>query len=205
MDYEDFLRSRISATSKDFVQDEDEEITGEQVSSLYDNQIVTVGGIVTKKNIVYTRRENKPMCFVTIEDLQGSLEIVVFPNLYHIHGGRLTEGTAILVEGKVNIKEEAASVVISEKIQFLDKTEETTLTLWLKIPASIAGTVSDRPLLEDVMATLSRYGGQTPVVIYDEASGERKKVAERYWVNSKNDDMLVRLKDLLGTDCVVLK
>jgi len=200
MDYESLLKGRVNATSTDFIQSEDEEMTGQAGGSLADNQIVTVGGIVSKKNIVYTRRENKPMCFVTIEDLQGFLEIVVFPNLYQTHGGRLVEGAAVLVEGKVNIKEEAASVVISEKIQFLDKDSEAAdTTLWLKVPKE------KQVPLEDVMTLLSRYGGHTPVVVYDEASGERRRVSERYWVNSRNGDLLDRLRDLLGADCVVLK
>jgi len=199
MDYEDILRSRVNATSTDFMVIEDEELMVETDSSLMDNQMVTVGGIVSKKNIVYTRRENKPMAFVTIEDLQGSLEIVVFPNLYQTHGGRMTEGAAVLVEGRVNHKEEQASVVISEKIQFLDRSEEATTTLWLKMREGKAIP------MEDIMTLLSRYGGQTPVVVYDEASGERKKVTERYWVNSKNEDLLDGLKSLLGEDCVVLK
>jgi DNA polymerase-3 subunit alpha len=198
MDFEDYLSQRVNATSKDFMMAEGEEMTGP--GGLMDNQMVTVGGIVTKKNIVYTRRENKPMCFVTIEDLQGFFEIMLFPNLYQIHGGQLVEGTAVLVEGKVNLKEEQASIVICEKIQFLEKDSEAVgQTLWLKV-------AKDKPVPpEDIMALLSRYGGQTPVMVYDEASGERKKVTQRYWVNCRNEDLLDRLRDLLGMDCVVLK
>ncbi|MCL2573116.1 MAG: DNA polymerase III subunit alpha [Defluviitaleaceae bacterium] len=198
MDYEDYLKRHISATSADFVYNEDEEITG-QSGNLEDDQKVIVGGIVSKKNIVYTRRDNKPMCFITIEDLKGFLEVVVFPNLYHIHGSKLVEGAAVLVEGKVNIKEEQASVVVCETLRFLEKDGDVSETLWLKIE-------KDKHIsMEDIIAILSRYGGLAPVMIYDEASGERKKVAERYWINSKNEDLLHSLKGLLGDGCVVLK
>ncbi|MCL2377304.1 MAG: DNA polymerase III subunit alpha, partial [Defluviitaleaceae bacterium] len=201
LDYEDRLRDRVNAFSIDFAQNEDEETAmTDQQSSLKDGQQVVVGGIISKKNIVYTRQKREPMCFITIEDLHGFVELVVFPHLYQIHGGQLVEGRAVLVEGKVSLREDQGNAVLCEMIQFLDgSSEASTATLWLKIPKS-----SHVPM-EDVMALLSRYGGQTPVVIYDEASGERRKVTDRYWINSKNEDLLSKLREMLGVDCVILR
>jgi len=201
LEFEDQIKRHVNAFSTDFAQNtEEDEINttgGNEESKLQDGQRVTVGGIVTKKNIIYTRRGGNPMCFLTIEDLFGSFETIIFPNIFEKQGKDLMEGAGLIIEGKVSLREDQGNAVIAEKIRFLDKQAQGTL--WLKIPAA------SHIAAEDIMTVLSRFGGETPVVIYDEKSGQRMKVTDKYWINSSNEGLMNDLRDMLGVSSVVMK
>jgi len=69
-----------------------------------DNKKIKVAGIVTKVQKVNTRNR-EPMAFMRLEDLSGSLEVIIFPNLMNSHGELLKTDKILLVEGKVNVKD----------------------------------------------------------------------------------------------------
>ena len=208
--YEDQMKPVVTAYSRDFAQneDEDESVQEQQEVVLQDGQRVVVGGIITKKNITYTRKNASAMCFLTIEDMFGYIEIIVFPNSFATLASQLNEGQAVIVEGKVSVRDEQASSVICESMRFLEKdkqviegssTTSEPLTLWLKIPKE--SHVSPDELLE----MMSRYGGNTPVVIYDEKAGKPMRVKPNHWINSENHNLINQLREALGSRSVVLK
>ena len=200
-EYEEQLKRYVSAHSIDFAQNDDEEFV-EQTSKLADGQTVAIGGIIAKKNIAYTRRTGDAMCFLTIEDIYGTVEAVIFPNMYKIYSKELVEGRGVVIEGKVSLREEQGNAVVCDKIRLLNKDGEDAekgMTLWLKIPEG-----SDASC-EGIMNILSRYGGETPVMIYDEGAGKRLRVANQYHANIANDGLLEDLRGMLGVDSVVIK
>ena len=75
-EYESRWRKNISALTTDFVFDEETNTT-----KIKDNQKVTVGGMITEKTIKYTKN-NKVMAFLTLEDLVGTVEVIIFPRDY---------------------------------------------------------------------------------------------------------------------------
>ncbi|MCL2168785.1 MAG: DNA polymerase III subunit alpha, partial [Defluviitaleaceae bacterium] len=185
------MKPFVDTYSRDLAQGDEGEILG----NLTDGQKITIGGIITKKNITYTRKTAAAMCFMTIEDIYGYMESVIFPELFNAHSGQLTEGEAVIIEGKASLREDQAGVVIAEKIRFLQK--EKPATLWLKVP--------EIAVVQPVLDILSAYGGTTPVVIYVEATKERLNVNKTHWVNSDAGELLDRLKELLGDGAIVLK
>lgn len=74
------------------------------LNSTLDNKKIKVAGIVTKVQKV-TTRNREPMAFMRLEDLSGSLEVIVFPNLMNGHAELLVTDKALVVEGKVNVKD----------------------------------------------------------------------------------------------------
>ena len=74
--YRNIMEKMISAKTTDFQPDEES-----GVPKVYDGQKVIIGGMITEKTIKYTRN-NKVMAFLTVEDLLGTVEIVVFPRDY---------------------------------------------------------------------------------------------------------------------------
>ncbi|MCL2854828.1 MAG: DNA polymerase III subunit alpha [Defluviitaleaceae bacterium] len=204
--YEDQMKPHITAYSRDFMQgDEGSHEDEEQEQTLHDGQRVVVGGLITHKKVTYTRKNATAMCFMTIEDIYGYLEVIVFPAAFATLAGQLHEGRAVIIEGKVSAREEQASSVICENLRFLEKGLETTKgtkytkTLWLKIPEE--STV----LPEDLLETMSRYGGTTPVVIYDEKAGKPLRVLPQHWINADNFTLINQLRQLLGERHVILK
>jgi len=203
-EFEEQMRRYVTAYSTDFAQSEEDDMVEQQEheSTLQDGQRVAVGGIIGKKNVVYTRRDNKPMCFLTIEDIYGTLETVIFPNLYQTYAGELLEGRGVIIEGKVNLREERGNSLVADSIRILGKGEGDSgkeMSLWLKIP------VGSGVAVEELMGILSRYGGETPVVIYDEKNDKRLRVTDKYWVNCDSEELLVKLGEVLGVGSVVFR
>ncbi len=185
-EYEEKLAPFITNTGLDFIQSEH--------PTLKDNQNVSVAGMIIGKTIKYTKNNN-PMAFLTLEDLYGSFEIVVFPNIYEKYLGRLSEEQVILVEGKVSVKEEEASKVIANSIALY---EELRQKLWIKIPKG------QNTSLNDITSILQKFHGKTSVTVYDENKNTKSRIKEAFWV-SINESLLSELKELVGADSVILK
>ncbi len=205
--YQSFLQGRVNTTSLDLARQEDEEETfQEQSAAVTDGQSVCVGGIIQQKSVKYTKTGNKAMAFLTLEDLTGNIEVIVFPQIYEKYMGRphLEIGQVIAVTGKASVKEdEDAKVMANELILFEDNQPEAAeqgfqQTLYLKIPA--LRPVSDH----QVTALLSAHKGPAGVVVFKEATGERFRLTKDYCVNV-NAQLIEQLKGLLGENCVILR
>ena len=207
-EYEEQLRRHVTAYSTDFAQqegdfEEDAQPAGDAGNKLTDGQFVVVGGLVAKRNVIYTRRTGEPMCFLEIEDAYGTVEAVIFPKMFATYGKELVDGRGVVIEGKVSLREDQGNAVIADRIKLLEKSADVAkaaeMTLWLKIPQ--ARPVAD----EEILRLLSRYGGDTPVTIYDERTGGRRRVAHRYHVNVAGEGLIDDLRELLGAECVIVK
>lgn len=97
-------------TTTDFMLDED---TGKAV--VEDRSTVIVGGMITDKNIKYTRND-KVMAFLTIEDLVGSVEVVVFPKDYEKYSALLLEDAKVFVKGRASLEEDKDGKLLCEQI-----------------------------------------------------------------------------------------
>ena len=99
-EWQELWRRQITNVSTDFVVDEE---SGEP--KVRDQSYVTVGGMITAKSVKYTKN-NEMMAFLTMEDLLGTLEIIVFPKSYQEYGGLVQEDAKIFVRGRVSLKED---------------------------------------------------------------------------------------------------
>lgn len=113
-EYEERWRKNISAVTTDFVLDEE---TNEV--KVKDNQKVTVGGMITEKTIKYTKN-NKVMAFLTLEDLVGTVEVIVFPNSYEKYSSLLNEDEKVFITGRANVEEDKNGKLICEQITSFD-------------------------------------------------------------------------------------
>lgn len=114
-EYKTFLERRITAKTSDFYRDEE---TGEP--KVTDGKEVVIGGILTDKKIKYTKN-NKIMAFLTIEDLYGSIEVVIFPRDYERNQSRLEVDGKIFVQGRVQLEDEKDGKLIGSVISRFDE------------------------------------------------------------------------------------
>lgn len=117
-EYQELWRRHITNTTNDFVLDEE---TGE--TKAVDQSYVVVGGMIAGKNIKYTKND-KVMAFLTLEDLVGSVEIVVFPQSYEQYGKYLLEEAKIFVRGRVSLEEEKDGKILCEQIVSFEEAKE---------------------------------------------------------------------------------
>ncbi|MEG1715524.1 MAG: DNA polymerase III subunit alpha [Lachnospiraceae bacterium] len=122
-EYEEKWRTCISATTLDFQLDE---TTGK--TKVRDGAKEIIGGMITTKTIKHTRN-NKTMAFITVEDLLGTVEVVVFPRDYEANKSCLEEDCKVFVRGRVSEEDEKASKLICEKITPFEQTKKE---LWIQ-------------------------------------------------------------------------
>ncbi len=121
--YADLWNKVIKTKSADFYYDEE---LG--CALVQDGSKTTIGGMIAEKKIKYTKK-NEAMAFLTLEDLVGSVEVIVFPKMYRQHINQLVEDNKILVKGRVSAEEEKDGKLICEDIIAFSS---LTRTLWLQ-------------------------------------------------------------------------
>ena len=182
--YEEKWRKNISAVTTDFLLDEE---TG--VTKVKDMQKVVVGGMLTGKTIKYTKT-NQVMAFITLEDLVGTVEIVVFPRDYEKYHAYLTEDAKIFVRGHANVEEEKNGKLICEKIYGFDDSKKE---LWLQF----ANLKEYEEKEKELFPLLDDSDGNDEVIIYIAQEKRMKRLARSHSV--KADNKLVNvLTNFLG-------
>ena len=183
-EYEVIWKRQISATTAEFMLDED---LGH--AKIDDGKKVVVGGIIAGKTIKYTKND-KMMAFLTVEDLAGSVEIVVFPRDYEKYAGKLVEEEKVFITGRTSVEEDKDGKVILESMMTFD---EAPKKLWIKF-ASIEEYVQKERVLASILA-LSE--GSDTVVIYCEKEKQQKSLPANQ--NVKTDEQLLgSLKSAFG-------
>lgn len=109
-EYQELWQKHVTNNTNDFALDEE---TGEVRAE--DQAAAVVGGMIADKTIKYTKN-NQVMAFLTLEDLVGSVEIVVFPRDYEKYNALLNEDAKIFVKGRVSVEEDKDGKVICEQI-----------------------------------------------------------------------------------------
>ena len=162
-EFEDLWRRGITNTTADFVLEEE---SGE--TRVRDNASCTIGGIISNKKIKYTKND-KIMAFLQIEDLVGTVEVIVFPRDYEKNSMKLLEDNKVFIKGHVSLEEDRDGKVICERITAFD---EIPKKLWIKFPTMEAYQASSNELLQ----TLQTSDGHDSVVIYIEEAKAMKKL-----------------------------
>ena len=151
--YEEMWKRNISATTADFQPDEE---TGR--AKVRDGAKEIVGGMITEKTVKATKT-NQMMAFLTVEDLLGTVEIVVFPRDYEKNREYLEVDQKVFVKGRVSEEEEKASKLICEKIIPFERTKKE---LWIQFTDK-AAYMEQEPI---VFGYLADSEGDDEVVIY---------------------------------------
>lgn len=175
---------------------EDQEAIVENEVEL-DNKPVIMGGIIASVKVKSTRN-NSMMAFITLEDMYGSIEVLVFPKVYEKFNKLVLEDSLVLIKGRLSVREEETPKLLAQDIKPLKKTNNTKL--YLKIQDSKYDEI-----IHAVKPILSGARGETPVLICLEDEGGSKKnvrVANKdLWVEI-SEELLDRLYDVLGEESV---
>jgi DNA polymerase-3 subunit alpha len=152
-DYEQSWRKNISAVTSDFLPDEE---TGQP--HVLDGSKQVVGGMITEKTIKYTR-DNKIMAFLTLEDLVGTMEVVVFPRDYEKNAAVMEVDSKVFIQGRVSAEDDKPSKLICEKITSFDQIPRE---IWIQFPSKEAYEKQVHHLYE----LLSQSDGNDQVVVF---------------------------------------
>lgn len=187
-EYEEKWKKNISAVTADFLLDED---TNEV--KIRDNQSVTIGGMITEKTIKYTKN-NKTMAFLTVEDLFGTVEVVVFPRDYEKYHQYLVEDEKVFISGHANVEEDKNGKLICEKIYSFD---DTVRELWLQFPTKEEFSEKEQKLY----SMLLESDGKDEIVIYIASPRAMKKLGKNHTIRI-NSEIVNNLTNFLGENNV---
>ncbi len=147
------LERTATAKTTDFLQDEE---TGQ--TKVKDNERVILGGMVTSFTTKYTKK-NTVMAFLTLEDLVGSVEVVVFTSVYEKYSSILQEESRVFLQGRVNAEEDKPAKLVLEKAMLFS---EIPKDVWFRFDSRSQYSQKEAELMEELKAN----PGNTGVVIY---------------------------------------
>ena len=182
--YRSIMEKMISARTIDFQPDDE---TG--IPKVYDGQKVIIGGMITEKTIKYTR-SNKVMAFLTVEDLMGTVEIVVFPRDYEKWQTLINEDARVFIQGRVNAEDDKPSKLILEKVRAFD---DIPREIWIQFKDREDYAQKEQELLNYLRGSV----GTSAVVIYLKDVKAIKRLPAGYHVQI-SDFLLEELKKKYG-------
>ncbi len=173
-EYETIWKKHITATTTDFMLDEETNSV-----SIADGISVTVGGMIAEKKIKYTKND-KVMAFITLEDLVGSVEVIIFPKDYEKNVTYLEEESKIFIKGRTSVEEDKDGKLICEQItSFMDIPKK----LWIKFCTK--EDYADKS--EKLFSILNTSEGKDHVVIYIEETKQIKQLPANYNINASTE------------------
>ena len=141
------------------------------------------------------------MAFLTVEDMEGEVEVIVFPDLYESVMSIISVENVILAEGRASVSYNEAKIVASS-ITLLNAEEAGNYEPLICSVGIILGE-SDSSL-KDIIPILSDHKGDVPIYIYDKKTQKKLKAQRSLWVDGSSD-FLNEMRDLLGEKNVVVK
>lgn len=195
-DYSDELETRTNTKISEIVIVGDAE-SGENQYTIDDGQRVIIGGIISAITIKSTRN-NEMMAFVTVEDLYGSIEVIIFPKTYQKCTTIIREDSILKIKGRVSVKEDEQPKLIAEDVEPLRKTVAEMKNLYIRLEDN-----SWMVQIEELRSLFNRYRGTNPVYVVLKTSRKKLLAAKDMWV-TVNDELINELKQRLGDDNIKL-
>ncbi len=187
-EYEEKWRKNVTRLTTDFQLEEESGQT-----RVKEGEIAMVGGMIVDKTIKYTR-QNQAMAFITLEDLAGTLEIIIFPNSYEKNSRLLNVDEKVFVRGRVQTEDEKNAKLICERIYSFDDTKKE---LWLQFSTREAYGRQESSVLE----LLKESDGKDSVVIYISSEKQMKRLPPSRHI-SVQPELIHNLSEILGENNV---
>ncbi len=210
--YEEKWRETISNVTADFQLNEE---TNQPV--VQDNERALIGGMITEITVKYTKN-NQTMAFVTIEDLVGTAEVIVFPKDYEKYRSLLTSDNKVFIRGRVSAEDDKPSRLICERMWPFDEKDDTSESvdrartahggaayerrepvpsgareLWVQFADRREYDEKESQLFD----ILRKSEGEDYVVLYVRSERSMRELGEN-WTICANDDLLGKLRDVFG-------
>lgn len=184
------LEQSVTAHTSDFVMDEE---TGK--TKIHDQQSCILGGIISELTVKLTRR-NQNMAFLTLEDLRGTVDVVVFPRQFAAYQSLLKEDAKIFIKGTAQVSEEESKLICNQIASFDGISQE----LWIQFQNKNKFFEAELLLKE----TLSAYKGNCPVVVYCKEERAVNRLGHDFMING-DEELMILLKKRYGKENIRIR
>ncbi len=184
-EYESLMRKNITNTTLDFIIDDETDAV-----KVVDGAMAIVGGMITSK-VIKTTRNNSVMAFITIEDLYGTVEVIVFPRDYEKYRNLLSEDKKLFIKGKITVEEDKPGKLICQSIIPF---EDVPKDVWIKFKDR--STYLEKK--NDIEQMIVDCEGKDYLWIYCEYEKQRKKIPH---INL-NSELITKFIEIVGKENV---
>jgi DNA polymerase-3 subunit alpha len=186
-------------------EEEDEAEEGENKYSEFNRMPVTMGAIITDVKKIYTRANHDEMAVLSVEDLFGACEVMVFHKVWDKVKQILVKDAVVKITGKVSVRGGTDPVILADTVEplsraFRDEAGDAEPSAVKKL--YLRFNLSDEQIKTEVMTVLSAYSGGISVVIKDTATGQ---VCSPNLLVRECRAIIYELNNILGEENVVLK
>ena len=181
--YMNSIEKQTTARSTDFEPDEE---SGRAI--VRDGQHYVVGGLISNITAKLTKN-NQNMAFVTLEDLYGTVEIIVFPTIYQNVKSYLIEDNGLYVKGRASVSEESGKLIA----EYIVPIDQIPKEVWIQ--TENIGEFTDKQ--QDLYKIIRKYPGKDEIVIFSKKEKAIKRLPTYENISAKND-VFSELKSLFG-------
>lgn len=182
--YESLLKRNITATTMDFTIDDET-----NMPKVVDGRYETLGGMITSIT-VKTTRTNSLMAFITIEDLVGSIEVIVFPRDYEKYRSAISGDAKVLIRGKVTVEEDKPAKLICQEIIPFDHIPKE---VWIRFKNKEEFLKEEK----DFEELICNWEGKDSINIFLEEEKSVKHLASNKNINAE-EEVIYHLKKKFG-------
>jgi len=168
------------------------------LKDLEDGRKIWFGGIINKIKNTVTKRTGEKMAIMMVEDLEGSVEALVFPNSYKNVSKYIVPNFAIFINGRLSLKEERPKIIVEEIIPITDARKKFTQS----ISIDFLSQGIDEELFGRLRGVFSKYQGDTPVYLNfsTKTNGSYRMLVDRKLYVSPTNELAVELETLIGRE-----
>ncbi len=168
-----------------------------------DGEEVVIGGLVNKLKFTQTKKNNEKMAIVTLEDLEGSMDLLVFPRAFKECGHHLQKDAILFFRGNLDKKEQTPKLLVNEITPLTEAHKKFTRSIHVRIVTS----QSQEGTLKNLQEILSKYPGPTPVYLefLDNNQVRSQMLVDRSLFVQPSENLVISLSQALGEEAISLR
>ncbi|MBU1853872.1 MAG: DNA polymerase III subunit alpha [Candidatus Omnitrophica bacterium] len=168
------------------------------LSDLEDGTKVTFGGIINKIKNTTTKRTGEKMAILMMEDMEGSIEVLVFPSSYKNVSKFIRPNFAVFVIGRLNIKEERPKIIVEDMVPI----EEARLRFTKTMSVEIFALGTEDEIFKRLKDVFEKYKGNIPVYlnVSTKKNGNYRILVDKGFFVTPTNTMITELEELIGRD-----
>ncbi len=168
-----------------------------------DGEEILIGGLVSKLKFTQTKKNNEKMAIVTIEDLDGSVDALIFPRSFKEFGHHLIKDAILFFKGNLDKKEQTPKILVNEITPISEVHKKFTRSILVKFAAASA----QENLLKNLQEVLSKYPGTIPVYLefLDKNNTRSQMLVDRSLFVKPGEELVQSLQKVVGEEAVSLR
>ncbi|MBF0361580.1 MAG: DNA polymerase III subunit alpha [Oligoflexia bacterium] len=169
---------------------------------------VVMGGIVTARKVLLTKKKSQKMAFITLEDLSDKIECVVFPDTFAEFEQILMSDSPLVIEGEINLNEENKKLY-PKKVVLLEEhlnAKVSNVSIYLNMNSlTNSNSLKDVNVMGEIKNIIAKYRGKTPVTfVFENENGRaRMRLGDEFSL-MPSLDVIVKLNKFLQGNVVKL-